>query len=287
MPRSKTANPLYSAEPMKRSRTPLPYVDDFIPPRTASPSTWVAEQQREQTQLLERHARAMASLSGSSTGTHIIEQKWTFAGLDAAEQKRLWEEQTYEVDMQARMWMLQEEARRIAAMREVERTRLVREEVHRIQVKIRRKREIERQRILEERRRLHEEEEKEWERRRNMAVDRAMSDAWSTYEKRWATILTTSDSLSFASIPWPMLCYPSSPSSISCGAISAFLLSQTHSTNQSPKERIKEALRRWHPDRFGRLLKRVLIDEMKVVEEAVGIVARCLNELLSGQVTRT
>ncbi|KAH8119378.1 hypothetical protein DFH11DRAFT_1564678 [Phellopilus nigrolimitatus] len=113
-----------------------------------------------------------------------------------------------------------------------------------------------------------------------------MAHAWKTYESQWAAMTTSSDPLSFHSIPWPMFSRPSAPSSITMGAISAFLFSQTHSTTQTPKERIRDALRRWHPDRFGRLLKRVAAEERPVVEEAVGVVARHLNELLNRQPIR-
>jgi len=47
------------------------------------------------------------------------------------------------------------------------------------------------------------------------------------------------------------------------------------------KERIKSALRRWHPDRFGRVLGRVDEKDKEAVERGVGIVARCLNDLLA------
>lgn len=50
---------------------------------------------------------------------------------------------------------------------------------------------------------------------------------------------------------------------------------------KSAKNRIKDSLKRWHPDRFGnRCLARVIDSEKERVKVASGIVVRYLNELL-------
>ncbi|KAI0812362.1 hypothetical protein BC629DRAFT_1472366 [Irpex lacteus] len=59
-----------------------------------------------------------------------------------------------------------------------------------------------------------------------------------------------------------------------------FILSSQHSEGLSMKDRVKSALRRWHPDRFGRILARVSDEDKGKVEEGAGIVARCLSNLL-------
>lgn len=46
------------------------------------------------------------------------------------------------------------------------------------------------------------------------------------------------------------------------------------------KDRVRSALRRWHPDRFGRILAKVRDEDKARVEEGVGLVVRCLNDLL-------
>ncbi|KZT65924.1 hypothetical protein DAEQUDRAFT_730834 [Daedalea quercina L-15889] len=108
---------------------------------------------------------------------------------------------------------------------------------------------------------------------------------FATYESRWAAIASHSankyaEPLTFRSIPWPMFVQPKTIEDITPGRIALFLLSLSHSDGQSRKERIKAALRRWHPDRFGRWLARAEERDIKKVEEGAGIVVRCLNDLL-------
>jgi hypothetical protein len=118
------------------------------------------------------------------------------------------------------------------------------------------------------------EKEKGLERRRQ-------EEAWETYEHRWAAIQSNGSPLKFKSIPWPTTSPPRDVREITPAAIAKFILSPAHSRGISRKERIKGALRRWHPDRFGRILNRVDVKEKGAVERGVGIVARCLNELLA------
>jgi hypothetical protein len=63
-------------------------------------------------------------------------------------------------------------------------------------------------------------------------------------------------------------------------AICEFLLSPAHSPGVSSKDRIRAALRRWHPDKFARLLGLVVESDRDAVTDGVGIVVRCLNEML-------
>ena len=63
-------------------------------------------------------------------------------------------------------------------------------------------------------------------------------------------------------------------------AIREFLLSPAHSPEVSSKDRIRTALRRWHPDKFARLLGLVVESDKDAVADGVGIVVRCLNEML-------
>jgi hypothetical protein len=87
--------------------------------------------------------------------------------------------------------------------------------------------------------------------------------------------------LRFKSIPWPTTVPPRSVADITPAAIAKFIFSPAHSGGMGRKERIKCALRRWHPDRFGRVLGRVDEKDKEAVERGVGIVARCLNDLLA------
>ncbi|KAJ3918927.1 hypothetical protein F5877DRAFT_41522 [Lentinula edodes] len=83
--------------------------------------------------------------------------------------------------------------------------------------------------------------------------------------------------------PWPMLTKPSSPEDITYAAVYAYLSSPYHPEKDKPqKDRIKEQIRRWHPDRFETKLLPKVIEEDKVkVKEGAGSVVRNLNSLLT------
>ncbi|KIP08467.1 hypothetical protein PHLGIDRAFT_18913 [Phlebiopsis gigantea 11061_1 CR5-6] len=81
-------------------------------------------------------------------------------------------------------------------------------------------------------------------------------------------------------VPWPLLSEPRSVEEIRSARVTMFVLSPHHSQGQTTKDRVRSALRRWHPDRFGRILARVKEEDRPQVEVGVGIVVRCLNDLL-------
>ena len=109
----------------------------------------------------------------------------------------------------------------------------------------------------------------------------SQEEAWKAHERRWTTITSDSSPLRFKSIPWPTTVQPRNVVEITPVAITKLILSPAHSEGMSRKERIRNALLRWHPDRFGRVLGRVDEKDREAVERGVGIVARCLNELLA------
>ncbi|KAF8492323.1 hypothetical protein F5888DRAFT_904334 [Russula emetica] len=135
----------------------------------------------------------------------------------------------------------------------------------------------------EERRRR---QAQQWAEEQKQMERRSQEEAWKAYERRWATITIAGDHggsspLRFKSIPWPMTVPPKSVADITPVGIAKFIFSPAHSEGMGRKERIKCALRRWHPDRFGRVLGRVDGKDKEAVERGVGIVARCLNDLLA------
>lgn len=132
----------------------------------------------------------------------------------------------------------------------------------------------------EERRRR---QAQEWAEEQKQVERRSQEEAWKAYERRWTTISGDHGGtpLRFKSIPWPTTVPPRSVADITPVAIAKFIFSPTHSEGMGRKDRIKCALRRWHPDRFGRVLGRVDGKDKEVVERGVGIVARCLNDLLA------
>jgi len=163
--------------------------------------------------------------------------------------------------------------------------KLVEEEIRRLHAS---RLEAERCKVAYERRRAQEDAKerrrREKERERAKACrEQADREAWSTYEARWAALTAPADSpkeLAFRTIPWPMFSPPTSVEDITPARVAMFLLSPLHPDGQSRKDRIKGALRKWHPDRFGRLLGKVAEDDKAAVEEGAGIVVRCLNNLL-------
>ncbi|KAG1744267.1 hypothetical protein EDB19DRAFT_1632877 [Suillus lakei] len=81
--------------------------------------------------------------------------------------------------------------------------------------------------------------------------------------------------------PWPVFKRPSGPDDVTTACITAYMLSSLHPTDKTPKDRIKENIRRWHPDRFEtQLLPKVKESDRDVVREAAGTVVRVLNDLL-------
>jgi hypothetical protein len=129
---------------------------------------------------------------------------------------------------------------------------------------------------------------------------KAFEEAWNIYESRWMLLSFATRSpqhqanpimgpsqsptltLSFFDIPWPLLHPPRNSEGITTQSIRMFLASEHQTTDRTHRERIKEALLRWHPDRFGvRVLEHVRPDHRAEVEKGVAVVVRCLNELLS------
>jgi hypothetical protein len=118
---------------------------------------------------------------------------------------------------------------------------------------------------------------------------RKVAEAWEAYEENWRRLNSQANNssfvLMFAAMPWPILNPPSEPDAITRKAISNFILSSYHSTSKTKKERLREALLKWHPDRFeSRFLQKVPEGtERDRVREGVGNVIRCLNELTAAE----
>ncbi|KAI0028388.1 hypothetical protein K488DRAFT_58735 [Vararia minispora EC-137] len=107
-------------------------------------------------------------------------------------------------------------------------------------------------------------------------------EAWCRYERRWREIKSESvraTPLRFARVPWPMVDEPRGVDDITESSVREFIISPEHPEGASRRDRIRAALRRWHPDKFGRHLAKVLPSERRPVEEAVGTVVRVLNAL--------
>lgn len=165
---------------------------------------------------------------------------------------------SFEVDMDTESWLAQ-----------------AREESER-RAKRRARRDIETAKVLQ-----REAEKRKKEHGEKHRKAKAVIKAWKGYEERWTAISGNAEErLSFATMPWPTVTQPKDATSITKDNIREFLLSRHHSKDVSRKDRIRAALKLWHPDKFKRTLDRVEGKDRALVEEAAGVVARCLNGLM-------
>ncbi|KAF9263259.1 hypothetical protein L218DRAFT_337927 [Marasmius fiardii PR-910] len=229
-------------------------------------------------------------INGRNTEQWIREQQKRFPEGPAREEigervrRRMWEDMMYRYEVEAERWMRhEEEMRRAAAERERRKEKLIREELRRMEERIRQQKETAERGRREEARRKRHEEQRYQERPRN---DKTLMDSWRRYEDQWRTMSSSSERLTFVNIPWPLASRPRSPEQITISAIAEFLLSPAHSHNLTRKDRIRNAQLRWHPDRFQRMMSRVNEGDKALVAEGVGIVARSLNELMSREKQR-
>jgi len=117
-----------------------------------------------------------------------------------------------------------------------------------------------------------------------MSDDMTLVKAWRSYQLRWETLGQSSvfsTPLTYTSIPWPVAREPSCPSTLTPERMAAFLLSSLHSAGKPGMDRLREAMKLWHPDKFeGRFMTFVAVSDRAVVREGVGMVARGLIELM-------
>jgi len=139
---------------------------------------------------------------------------------------------------------------------------------------------------------LAEEERKRWEEERDV---RRLEKAREEYNSRWVALLasvgerTEGSDLAFHDIPWPIVdayrrrrthdedqCF--GVDDLTAKAITLFLFSKE---KRDRKEKLREAIRRFHPDKFeGRFIPRVRAQDQARVVEGIGQVSRILNSLL-------
>ncbi|KAF8829163.1 hypothetical protein F5879DRAFT_934333 [Lentinula edodes] len=262
----------------------------------ANTYAWVVEQEFVQVDRKNR-----------TTEQWIFEQKIRSPDVGTQERRnieervrrRMWEEAMNEYEIEAERWMRHEEEmrrRRVAAERERERQRAkaktgsnLQDELRRFEFEARMRDKQERDREAEKHRedryrarQAAREREREHRERVRAEREKSIVNVWEKYEKQWVSLISTSsEPIKFSDIPWPVQHTVTSPEDLTPTGISAFLLSALHSQNQSRKERIRNAQLRWHPDRFQRVMRRVREEDKGSVAEGVGIVARCLNDMMT------
>jgi len=224
-----------------------------------------------------------------TTEQWIFEQKPRFPAniqerreIEERVRQRMWEEAMNNYEIEAEKWMRREEEfRREAAERErLKKARDLQEEVRRFEARMRG---AEKHRgVPDDRYRAHQ-AAREREDRERIRAERTLVDAWQKYETQWASLAASSEPLRFTDIPWPvhLPSGPNKPEDITTKEITRFLLSTSHSQNQSRKDRIRNGQLRWHPDRFQRVMRRVNEEDKGMVVDGVGIVARCLNDMMA------
>ncbi|KAF8268342.1 hypothetical protein EI94DRAFT_1578109 [Lactarius quietus] len=106
---------------------------------------------------------------------------------------------------------------------------------------------------------------------------------FENHENKWRQ-LKDSNNLGWNSFAWPVFRRPSEPEEMTTSAIGAYVLSKhaPDANAKSSKDRVKDHIKRWHPDKFEtRILPRVVEEEREKVKAGAGAVVRGLNELLN------
>ncbi|KAG5729438.1 Reticulocyte-binding protein 2 like protein [Termitomyces sp. T112] len=105
------------------------------------------------------------------------------------------------------------------------------------------------------------------------------------HERQWNILISSTTSLHWGSIPWPMFFPPQSPEDITLSAVTTYLQSPLLPDREKAKpqkDRLKEMIKKWHPDRFEtKYLPRIIEGDLERVKEGTGVVIRLLNELLT------
>ncbi|KAF8965777.1 hypothetical protein BDZ97DRAFT_1658520 [Flammula alnicola] len=105
------------------------------------------------------------------------------------------------------------------------------------------------------------------------------------HHQQWTWILTLPH-IQWADFPWPLLSFssPRRVEDLTLEAVAEYVFAPLtiHQDRALVKDRLKDLIRRWHPDRFEiKYLARVAdLHEREMVREGAGIVARILNDLL-------
>ncbi|KAI9507832.1 hypothetical protein F5148DRAFT_980784 [Russula earlei] len=107
------------------------------------------------------------------------------------------------------------------------------------------------------------------------------------YEEKWAVlrgVVPVVEQLRFCDVPWPLFGNVQSVEDITVERVLEFVCHPLNecirgaSAGQTTKSLRSEMLR-WHPDKFGKVLERVVEGDREVVMMAAGNVARILTKL--------
>jgi len=105
------------------------------------------------------------------------------------------------------------------------------------------------------------------------------------HDQQWEWI-STLPHLQWTDFPWPVLSFesPGRNDDLTPEAVKEYIFAPLtiHRDRAIVKDRLKDLIRRWHPDRFEvKYLARIAdLHERETIREGAGVVARILNELL-------
>ena len=116
---------------------------------------------------------------------------------------------------------------------------------------------------------------------------------FARYERVWGILSSQTPSaditLTFATLPWPLLTSPTKVEDFTVSAISEFLFHAQRPSNGAEGEknrrtRLKEEILRWHPDKFEhRVLNRVVPADTELVRAGADAVIKALTCLKESQ----
>lgn len=127
-------------------------------------------------------------------------------------------------------------------------------------------------RRTEEVRRIVEQEDKE----------QKIRDRWASYESAWARLTSSNDSVTFATMPWPIATTPNDPTRLRDSAAVASFLFESLSLagiTTTRKDRLRTSLLRWHPDKLSGIISRTVDDDRAAVKEGIDAVVISLRSL--------
>ncbi|KAI0252992.1 hypothetical protein BJV78DRAFT_1198379 [Lactifluus subvellereus] len=106
---------------------------------------------------------------------------------------------------------------------------------------------------------------------------------FENHENKWRQLKDGDKDLGWNSFAWPVFKRPSEPEEMTTPAIGAYVLSRyaPGASSKNSKDRIKDHIKRWHPDKVEiRILPRVVEEEREKVKAGAEAVMRGLKELL-------
>ena len=116
---------------------------------------------------------------------------------------------------------------------------------------------------------------------------------FARYERVWGVLSSPTSSaditLTFATLPWPLLTAPTKLEDFTVAAISEFLFHKQRPSSgvegeKNRRTRLKEELLRWHPDKFEhRVLGRIVPADMELVRAGADAVIKVLTSLKESQ----